>query len=383
MHGAIAGIPLPVQRRQGLKSRPSLTFCPGRAAIRDLRLYALDVARPSFGRTPSPTSRSRDGRIPARPHPPRTARPGRLRSGPVREQRPVYVDLLPPCNNACPAGENIQAWLAHARAGRDEEAWRQLTADNPFAGDPRPGLLPPVRDRLQPRRARRRGLDPRGRALPRRPRHRAGLAVRPAAGPQRPAGARRRLRPVRAVRRLPPGPARATRSSSATAGREPGGMMRYGIPAYRLPRDVLDAEIARIAALGVVFEQDHRVTDLQAERRGASTRSSSRSARTCPSGSTSQRRRRPGRRRRRFLRERRRPGEQRRCPATGRGLRRRQHGHGRRPRRPPARCRRHGHRLPAHPRADARARVGGRRTPRPRASGSTGCARSARWATTT
>ena len=32
---------------------------------------------------------------------------------------------------------------------------------------------------------------------------------------------------------------------------EPGGMMRYGIPAYRLPRDVLDAEIERILALGV------------------------------------------------------------------------------------------------------------------------------------
>jgi NADPH-dependent glutamate synthase beta subunit-like oxidoreductase len=45
----------------------------------------------------------------------------------------------------------------------------------------------------------------------------------------------------------------------------PGGMMRYGIPSYRLPRDVLAAEIARIAALGVVFEQDHRITDLRAE----------------------------------------------------------------------------------------------------------------------
>ena len=58
---------------------------------------------------------------------------GRLRSGPVRAQRPVYVDLLPPCNNACPAGENILGWLGHARVGKDEEAWRLLTADNPFA----------------------------------------------------------------------------------------------------------------------------------------------------------------------------------------------------------------------------------------------------------
>jgi Dihydroprymidine dehydrogenase domain II, 4Fe-4S cluster len=57
---------------------------------------------------------------------------GRSRSGPVRERRPVYVDLLPPCNAGCPAGENIQAWLAHAEVGRHEQAWRQLVADNPM-----------------------------------------------------------------------------------------------------------------------------------------------------------------------------------------------------------------------------------------------------------
>jgi len=58
---------------------------------------------------------------------------GHSRSGPVRQSRPVYVDLLPPCNAGCPAGENIQAWLAHAMAGRHEEAWRTLVADNPLA----------------------------------------------------------------------------------------------------------------------------------------------------------------------------------------------------------------------------------------------------------
>jgi NADPH-dependent glutamate synthase beta subunit-like oxidoreductase len=50
------------------------------------------------------------------------------------------------------------------------------------------------------------------------------------------------------------------------AGSEPGGMMRFGIPAYRLPRDVLDIEVARIAELGVRFTMQHRVTDLVAER---------------------------------------------------------------------------------------------------------------------
>ena len=56
----------------------------------------------------------------------------RATAGPVRDRRPVYVDLLPPCNAGCPAGENIQAWLAHAEAGRHEQAWRQLTEDNPL-----------------------------------------------------------------------------------------------------------------------------------------------------------------------------------------------------------------------------------------------------------
>src|SRR5262249_32541531 len=58
---------------------------------------------------------------------------GRGRSGPVRQRRPGYVDLLPPGNAGCPAGENIQAWLAHAQVGRHEQAWRQLVADNPLA----------------------------------------------------------------------------------------------------------------------------------------------------------------------------------------------------------------------------------------------------------
>ena len=57
---------------------------------------------------------------------------GHSRAGPVRESRPVYVDLLPPCNAGCPAGENIQAWMAHVKVGEHELAWRVLTTDNPF-----------------------------------------------------------------------------------------------------------------------------------------------------------------------------------------------------------------------------------------------------------
>src|SRR5580765_1788365 len=57
---------------------------------------------------------------------------GHLGAGPVRSRRPVYVDLLPPCNAACPAGEDIQAWLAFAQAGKFRQAWEALIRDNPM-----------------------------------------------------------------------------------------------------------------------------------------------------------------------------------------------------------------------------------------------------------
>ncbi len=53
-------------------------------------------------------------------------------AGPVRANRPIYMDLLPPCNHACPAGENIQAWLDLAQAGKFQEAWEALVRDNPM-----------------------------------------------------------------------------------------------------------------------------------------------------------------------------------------------------------------------------------------------------------
>ena len=53
-------------------------------------------------------------------------------TGPQQRRIPVYEDYLPPCNNACPAGENIQSWLDLAQAERYEEAWNRLLEDNPM-----------------------------------------------------------------------------------------------------------------------------------------------------------------------------------------------------------------------------------------------------------
>ncbi len=44
----------------------------------------------------------------------------------------------------------------------------------------------------------------------------------------------------------------------------PGGMLRHGIPRYRLPRPVLDAEVERLLATGVELRPETTVTDLRA-----------------------------------------------------------------------------------------------------------------------
>ena len=90
------------------------------------------------------------------------------KTGSWRTERPVYVHRLAPCSQGCPAGEDVQPWLYHAEEGDYERAWRQIVADQPTAGGDGPRLLPPVRDRLQPRAARRGGRDQFGRAVPRR-----------------------------------------------------------------------------------------------------------------------------------------------------------------------------------------------------------------------
>lgn len=52
--------------------------------------------------------------------------------GGQRWQRPNYVDFLPPCNHACPAGGDIQGWLSHAQGGDFEKAWQTLVENNPL-----------------------------------------------------------------------------------------------------------------------------------------------------------------------------------------------------------------------------------------------------------
>jgi NADPH-dependent glutamate synthase beta subunit-like oxidoreductase len=186
-------------------------------------------------------------------------------AGPVRERRPVYVDLLPPCNAGCPAGENIQAWLAHSKDGRHEEAWRQLVADNPF-----PAIHGRVCYHPCESVCNRASLDS-AVSIHSVERFLGDLALEQ--------GWAFDVPPVRSGRRVlvvgggPSGLSAAYHLARLgheveirDAGEHSGGMMRYGIPAYRLPRDVLAGEVDRIEAMGVRVTLDHRVEDLVAER---------------------------------------------------------------------------------------------------------------------
>ncbi|MGO9753037.1 MAG: FAD-dependent oxidoreductase, partial [Solirubrobacteraceae bacterium] len=191
---------------------------------------------------------------------------GRSRSGPVRTQRPVYVDLLPPCNSACPAGENIQGWLAEVQDGQHERAWRILVADNPFAAIHGRVCYHPCETSCN-----RASLDS-AVSIHAVERFLGDLALEREWLFDAPA-----VRSGKRILVIGSGPSGLSAACHLArlghevevrdAGAEPGGMMRYGIPAYRLPRDVLDGEVARVAALGVRFISNHRVTDLEAERR--------------------------------------------------------------------------------------------------------------------
>ncbi len=190
---------------------------------------------------------------------------GRARAGPVRRERPVYVDLLPPCNAACPAGENIQGWLAHLNAGEHERAWRLLVADNPF-----PAIHGRVCYHPCESSCNRAELDS-AVSIHAVERFLGDLALE-RSWQFHPPGARSGKR-VLVVGAGPSGLSAACHLAMLghdvevrDAGPEPGGMMRYGIPAYRMPRDILAGEVERIAALGVRLTSNHQVVDLEAER---------------------------------------------------------------------------------------------------------------------
>ncbi|MCP5088184.1 MAG: NAD(P)-binding protein [Rhodobacteraceae bacterium] len=182
------------------------------------------------------------------------------KTGSWRTERPVYVDRLPPCNNACPAGENIQSWLGRAEEGDYEAAWRAIMDDNPL-----PAVMGRVCYHPCEGACNRAELDQAvginsierflgDQAL------KNDWAVEPDASTGKkvliigagPCG-------LSAAHHL------ARFGHSVTihdANPQAGGMTRYGIPKYRLPREKLRAEVARIENMGVTIHYESRIDDV-------------------------------------------------------------------------------------------------------------------------
>ena len=182
-------------------------------------------------------------------------------TGAWRTERPVYVDRLPPCNHACPAGENIQGWLAHAESGDYEAAWRLLAADNPL-----PAVMGRVCYHPCETSCNRATLDS-AVGINSVERFLGDEAIRRGwafAGPAQKSGKR-----VLVVGAGPSGLSAAYHLARAghdvaihDAGPFAGGMMRFGIPKYRLPRDVLEVEVQRVVDLGVELRLNSKVTNV-------------------------------------------------------------------------------------------------------------------------
>jgi len=186
-------------------------------------------------------------------------------TGAVRTKRPQYVDFLPPCNNACPAGEDIQGWLALSQEGRHFEAWEKLTRENPMpavhgrvcyhpceTSCNRTSVDQPVSIHAVERFLGDMAIAERWQfATPNEMTGKRVLII--GAGPSGLSAAYHLARAGHAVTIYEAGPIA-------------GGMMNFGIPAYRLPRNILHAEIKRIEQMGVEIRLNKKVEDVMAEK---------------------------------------------------------------------------------------------------------------------
>ena len=186
-------------------------------------------------------------------------------TGSIRKSKPEYVHFLPPCNQACPAGENIQEWLSLAQEGKVEDAWRKLTEQNP---------LPAIHGRVcyHPceNSCNRKDLDT-SVSIHAVERFLGDEALKNdwqytpitfssgkkimivGAGPSG-------LSAAYHLRKL------GHEVTIFEAGPVAGGMMNFGIPAYRMPRNILQAEIKRIENFGVKIVLNYKVQDILKEK---------------------------------------------------------------------------------------------------------------------
>ncbi len=172
-----------------------------------------------------------------------------IRTGTWRAALPAYARTPSPCRAACPVGGDIAHWMQQAKIGDWHGAWTTLGENNPF-----PAVAGRVCHHPCESACNRAGYDD-ALAICALERHIGERAL--AEGWRYPKAAQSAGR-VAIVGGGPSGLSAAyhlrRRGYAVTifeAQSELGGLLRYGIPPYRLPREVLDGEIERILALGV------------------------------------------------------------------------------------------------------------------------------------
>lgn len=187
-------------------------------------------------------------------------------TGPQRTRRPLYVDFMPPCNSACPAGENIQAWMAHAQAGNYFEAFQTLMEDCPF-----PAILGRVCVKPCETGCNRNHIDTTVNI------HAVERYIGDEAIKQQ--WQIRQLAPASGKKVLvvgagPSGLAAAYHLAKLghtvevfEASSHLGGLMWSGIPDYRLPKEILDAELDRLVKMGIKFQLTHKVSNIEEEKK--------------------------------------------------------------------------------------------------------------------
>ena len=169
-----------------------------------------------------------------------------------------------PCRDACPAGQRAQGYIALIREGRYDDAYRTILEDNPF-----PAICGRICDHRCESACSRGKVDEavnirglkrfvtdhafkRARVRPEAPERRFDESVAIiGAGPCGLTAAQDLLRLGYGVTVFEALPA-------------PGGMLRFGVPAHRLPSEVIDREIRDILELGVDLRLNTRVGNIDA-----------------------------------------------------------------------------------------------------------------------
>ena len=172
------------------------------------------------------------------------------KTGTWRTQRPFYEDKTAPCNVACPAGNDIVAFVRKITQGDFEGAWNLIKEENPFPGICGRVCFHPCETKCN------RGSYDESIAIHALERYVADFASQ---------------LPKKTGKISPQGQEKIAIIGSGPAGMScayhlaklhynvtvfessplRGGMLRMGIPSYRLPKDVLDREMSDIEALGV------------------------------------------------------------------------------------------------------------------------------------